>query len=516
MSAANEMSAARAMRPANSLPARADVVLDFPAIIEALEGLAPAIGASDLEHPLAGPAITGCAIDSRTIRPGDLFVALPGAHVHGARFVAAAFAAGAVLAVVARRDESLVPAAADRSRLVWVDDAALALTALGRAARRRWPELKVVAVTGSYGKTTTKEWVAAVLGSSLRVHRTPGNFNNHLGVPITLLGLTARHQAAVIEMGMNAPGEIGALAELAAPQIGVVTGIGRAHLAGLKTRAAIIAAKLELAQALGPEGLLILAAGDLELLAAARRAGPRLCLVDAGSSANATTEPTAGESVLAAKAVALDAAGCVRFRVDGLGFDGIEVVLRAPARILVTNALLALAAGAALELDRQAMVRALGAVQLPDRRLTLKRAGSVLVLDDCYNANPESMAGALATLGDLDVHRRIAVLGDMRELGSASQASHQELGERAGAVLDRLYVIGEEAATVAQAARASGMAAAQVIQARDREELIRELIRELRPGDGVLVKASRALGLEAVVDAILRSPMASPPAHKES
>jgi UDP-N-acetylmuramoyl-tripeptide--D-alanyl-D-alanine ligase len=479
------------------------VVLDYPAILEALAGLAPEIGAGVLAHPappVQGPPITGASLDSRSIRPGELFVALPGVHAHGARFVPSAFAAGAALAIVARRDASLVPAAADLSRLLWVDDALAALTALGRAARRRLPHLRVVAVTGSYGKTTTKEMVSAVLASSLRVHRTPGNFNNHLGVPITLLGLTARHQAAVVELGMNAPGEIGALAALAAPEIGVVTGIGRAHLAGLGTRQAIIAAKLELASVLGPNGLLVLPAGDSELKAAARRAGPRLITVASGDDASG-----AGAD-LAAEAVTVDAGG-VRFRLRGLGLDGIEVTLRTPARILVTNALLALAVGAALELDGSAAARALEAIRLPDRRLALKRAGSVLVLDDCYNANPESMAAALATLAELEVGRRIGVLGDMRELGAASGAAHRELGERAARVLDRLYLLGEEAATVAAAARAAGMPEAAVIEARDREDLTRQVLGDLRPGDGVLVKASRAVGLEAVVEAVLRAPV---------
>lgn len=477
-----------------------DQVLDYPAILEALAGLHPERALLVIDGSPRDPAITGASLDSRTLRPGDLFVALPGVHAHGASFVTAALAAGAALAVVARRDQGLISAGADRSRILWVDDAAAALTALGRASRLGHRHLHVVAVTGSYGKTTTKEMIAAALGSSLRVHRTPGNFNNHLGVPITLLGLTSRHQAAVVELGMNAPGEIGALAALAAPQIGVVTGIGRAHLAGLGSREAIIAAKLELTDVLGPKGLLFIPATDPDLVAAARRKGTPLRTVSAG-------RPASGETAdLLADQVHLDAgAGSVRFRVHGLGLTGLEVELATPARILVTPALFALGVGAHLGLEGAAMTRALAAVSLPDRRLALKRAGGVLILDDCYNANPESMAAALSTLAELGAGRRVAVLGDMRELGPHAESAHRELGERAAEVLDRLFVIGEHGATVARAARAAGMAAAAVTEARDRDELIRQVLSQLRSGDGLLVKASRALGLEAVVEAVLRA-----------
>ncbi len=191
-------------------PDTVEILLDRPALVAALD----ALGAEHALAAAAGPRLTGATLDSRAVKPGEIFFALPGAHVHGARFVAPALAAGAALAVVARRDRALVAAEADARRIAWVDDAEAALTALGRAARARARDLLVIAVTGSYGKTTTKDMIAAVLGSCGPVHRTPGNFNNHLGVPLTLLGLERRHHAAVVELGMNAPGEIAALAAL--------------------------------------------------------------------------------------------------------------------------------------------------------------------------------------------------------------------------------------------------------------------------------------------------------------
>jgi UDP-N-acetylmuramoyl-tripeptide--D-alanyl-D-alanine ligase len=340
--------------------------------------------------------------------------------------------------------------------------------------------------------------VAAVLEPVFPVHRTPGNFNNHLGVPVTLLGLTRRHRAAVVELGMNAPGEIAALAALAAPQVGVLTGVGRAHLAGLGSRSAIISAKLELAAALGRDGRLLLPADDPELLAAARGTGTRLLTVSlAGAAAD-----------LVAEAIRVDETG-VRFDVRGLGLDGLQVTLAVPARVLVTNALLALAAGATLAVPGPAMAAALARMKLPARRLTVRRAGPLLVLDDCYNANPESMAAALATLGALALRRRIAVLGDMRELGSFAREAHAELGARAAAIADRLYVVGDEAETVAGAAQGAGMAAGDVVVAADVPALIARLIPDLIPGDGVLVKASRALGFEAVVEALLAAPLSA-------
>ncbi len=472
--------------------AGAEILLDGDTLFATLAGL----GAKRAGHGGERLHLTGGALDSRTVRPGEIFFALPGEREHGARFVADALMAGAALAIVARDARDLVPATADRNRVVWVDDVAAALRALGLATRALAPDLTVIGVTGSYGKTTTKDMIAAVIEPAFAVHRTPGNFNNHLGVPITLLGLTPRHQVAVIELGMNAPGEIAALAALAAPRIGVVTGVGRAHLAGLGSKAAIIAAKLELAPALGRDGLLIVPADDADLLTAAGRTGVRLLIVS--TTANGGAAPAA----LVARRVTVGADG-VRFELSGLGLDGLTVELPIPARVLVTNALLALAAGATLGVGGAAMATALAQYRPPARRLRIEHAGSLLVLDDCYNANPESMAAALTTLAELAVRRRIAVLGDMRELGPETGAAHAELGTRAARMVDRLYVAGDEAETVARAARAAGMADAAVVVAADRDQLIRRLRRDLEPGDGILVKASRALGFENVVAAIL-------------
>ncbi len=280
--------------------------------------------------------------------------------------------------------------------------------------------------------------------------------------------------------------------------MGVLTGVGSAHLAGLGSRAAIVAAKLELAGALGADGCLILPADDPALITAARATGVRLLTVGTapGSAAD-----------LRATAIEVTASG-VRFVAAGRGLDGLLVELAVPARVLVTNALLALAAGQLRGAAGPAMAAALAAMRPPARRLNIVRAGELLVVDDCYNANPESMAAALATLGELAARRRIAVLGDMRELGAAAPAAHAELGARAAAVVDRLHLIGDEAETVARAAREAGLAAAAITVAADRDALGAGVLADLRAGDAILVKASRALGLEAVVAAILAAPLA--------
>jgi UDP-N-acetylmuramoyl-tripeptide--D-alanyl-D-alanine ligase len=478
-------------------------VLEAPAIAAALAGLAPAWGSGAAPRPgEPGSAIYGGAIDSRKVHPGDLFVALPGAKAHGATFAGQALAAGAALVLVARSDRELVPPAVDARRLVWVDDAVAGLTALGRAARAAHGALRVVAVTGSFGKTTTKDMTAAVLGKSFRVHATTGNLNNHLGVPLTLLGLTARHEAAVIELGMSAPGEILALATLAQPAIGILTGVGRAHMAGLGSRAAILAAKLELATALGPRGVLLVSADDPEVLAAARATGVPLLTAS-------TQRPVPPGVDLSAEAIAVSPAG-VSFRVRGRGLDGQEMQLPTPARVLVGNALLALLAGSELGVPAAEMAAAIARIALPARRLNLKRVQGRLVLDDCYNASPESMAAALSTLSELPVERRIGVLGDMRELGAQTRGAHEELGRQAAAVLDLLFVIGDEAETVAQAAIAAGMPAEQVTVVRDRAHLVASVLGTVRRGDGILVKASRALGLEVVAEALTED-TAQPP-----
>jgi UDP-N-acetylmuramoyl-tripeptide--D-alanyl-D-alanine ligase len=481
-------------------------VLTASRMAQALAALHPEWGGRGREVPAAGEpgaAVSGAAIDSRRVAPGELFVALPGEHTHGAQHVAAAHAAGAALALVARRDAALVPETVDVQRVLWVDDAESALTELARGVRDLLRDLVVVGITGSYGKTTTKEMTAAVLGASFTVHRTPGNLNNHLGVPLTLLRLERRHEVAVIELAMSAPGEIRTLAKLAVPEIGILTGVGRAHLAGFGgSKAGVIAAKLELAEVLGKNGTLILPADDPQVLAEARRMGTRLVTVSAANP------PAVGADLIAEGAVV--EADRVHFKVRGLRLDRLEVTLPTPARILITNALLALAAGARLGIPGPAMAAALARMAFPARRLTIHRQGGLLVLDDCYNANPESMAAALATLAELRVERRIGVLGDMRELGPGTRAAHEELGTQAAQVVDQLYVIGDEAPAVAEAAIAAGMPAAAVTVAGDRAELARMVRDAARPGDGILVKASRALGLEAVVESLIADPGSDP------
>jgi UDP-N-acetylmuramoyl-tripeptide--D-alanyl-D-alanine ligase len=487
--------------PRQAEPNRAEhpPVLTAPAIAVALAELHPEWGGRGMpgtEEP--GGAIYGATIDSRTLRPGDLFVALPGEQTHGASHAAAAIAAGAALVLMASRDRTLLAPEVDLRRVLFVDDALQGLTALGQAARALHPQLDVVCVTGSFGKTTTKDMVAAVLGTTRRVYATRGNLNNHLGVPLTLLGLTGEHQAAVIELGMSAPGEIAALATLARPRIGVLVGVGRAHLAGLGSRAAILHAKLELATALGAQGTLVLPADDSTVLNAARLTGTRLLTVSVAPE----RLPAATQPDLAAEAIAISPAG-VTFRVRGRGLDGLEVALPTPARVLVGNALLSLLVGSELGIAGPAMARGLAHMNFPARRLTLRRAGEILILDDCYNANPESMTAALQTLAELRVGRRLGVLGDMRELGTATRGAHEELGRQAGHVLDHLFAIGEEAVVVAEAAVAAGMPPSAVTVVQDRVALARAVVARARPGDLVLVKASRALGLEVVVEALL-------------
>jgi UDP-N-acetylmuramoyl-tripeptide--D-alanyl-D-alanine ligase len=511
-SSAARTQASRTTGRSDAAPDGRGLVITAQRMAAVLSALHPEWGGRGRETPGAGEPgamMSGAVIDSRLVAPGELFVALPGEHTHGAKHVAAAHEAGAALALVARGDAELVPEGADLQRILWVDDVQAALTELARTVRDLLRDLVVVGITGSYGKTTTKEMAAAVLGASFAVHRTAGNLNNHLGVPLTLLRLERRHEVAVVELAMSAPGEIRTLAKLAMPEVGILTGVGRAHLAGFGgSRAGIIAAKLELAEVLGKNGTLILRADDPQVLAEARRMGTRLVTVS-------TANPPAVGADLVAENIVLEA-DRVRFRVRGLRLDRLEVTLPTPARILVANALLALAAGARLGVPGPAMAQALSRMTFPARRLAIHRPGGLLVLDDCYNANPESMAAALTTLADLSVERRIAVLGDMRELGSGSQLAHEELGTRAAQVASRLFVIGGEAATVAEAAIAAGMPAANVTVARDLPDLVAKVRETVRPGDGILVKASRAIGLEAVVESLLSSDLASSASNSRS
>ncbi len=425
----------------------------------------------------------GFSTDSRRSRPGEAFVALAGPRFDGNEFVAAAIARGAAAAIVSR-DVAPTP---DGAAWIRVGDGLRALGDLAAVRRREFP-VRVVGITGSNGKTTTKEMIAAVLAASGRkVARSAGTENNLVGLPQTLLRLEGDEDFAVLEMGMNHAGEIWRLAEIARPDVGVITNVGAAHLEGLGSLANVAAAKEELALALRPGATLVVNGADPRLRAIAERfPGPKILTGGAGAIRAVAVEPSAE-----GQRVEIDVEGS-RVRVD----------LRARGAHNVHNALLAAATGRAFGLGVDAIAAGLAAFRTPAMRLELVRLpNGARILNDAYNANPASMEAALAALAAEPGARRIAVLGDMWELGAEEARCHREVGAAAARQgVDWLVAVGRNAEEVVVGALGGGLTTARVDRCASADEAAELLAQRLRGEDIVLVKGSRGAKMEAVVE----------------
>ena len=424
--------------------------------------------------------ITQICTDSRQITPGCLFVALQGERFDGHDFVPAALEKGAAAAVVHH------PVDAPRERLIQVDDTQRALLRMAACYRDRFPALRVAAVTGSVGKTTTKEMMACVLSSGWKTLKTEGNMNNEIGMPKTLLQLDGSHEAAVIEMGMTGFGEIRDLTLAAKPCLGIITTIGVSHLERLGSRENILKAKLEVCEGMA-DGAPLLLNGDNDLLS--RVTDDRLRVILFGIQNPAC------------------AIRCTGWREEGdstrltIAWEGGEypVLLPALGRHNVTNALAAFGAGVALGLEPAACAAALSRYRPAGMRQRLIRKEGVLVMEDCYNASPDSMRAALETLGSYPCQgQRIAVLSDMLELGAVEEEGHLEAGALAAQKADRLLCWGPLARLYVQGARQAGMGdRAQWFPTK--EDLARAVADTVGPGDLCWFKASRGMALEEVI-----------------
>jgi len=426
--------------------------------------------------------INKVSTDSRTIKPGELFVALRGENFEGHDFVEAAAKAAATGALVDLNWAGSVP---NNFVLLRATDTLQAYQTLA-ANYRRSLALKVLAITGSNGKTSTKDFAAAVLGRRFRVTKTEANFNNHVGLPRTILEATSEDEVAVWEIGMNHPGEIAALSKIAAPDAAIITNIGVAHIEFMGSREAIAIEKGALAEAVEPHGTLILNADDPFSEGIAARTRGRVVFAGTTDGALRTIE--------------------IRQSADGAEFTIVEGAHRCRAQLpvagshMVQNALLAVAAGRAFGLSLEECAAGLAAAPLTKARLQIKEIGGLQFLDDSYNANPDSMKAALRTLVELDAEgKRIAVLGEMRELGAESQRGHREVGETAATLgVNQLITIGDAAELIAEAARTAGLN--KVSSAGSTGEAARLLGEIAEPGDLVLIKGSRAARTEEVIE----------------
>jgi UDP-N-acetylmuramoyl-tripeptide--D-alanyl-D-alanine ligase len=431
--------------------------------------------------------------DLGRIGRGDLFVALPGERIDGHDLVPVAALKGAGAALVAERWAARVEELA--LPLVAVDDPASALQELA-AARRRALRALVVGVTGSVGKTTTKEAIAAVLARRFRVYRNPGNRNNEIGLPLALLEVDDAAEVAVLELGgAHAPGEIELLARIAQPAVAVVTNVFGVHLERMGSLDAIARTKGDLVAALPQDGTAVLHGDDERVAAMAARTRARVVTYGSGAASD----------VRAVDVRLRGLHGC-SFTVE---LDGRRTAAEVPlvGGHAVEVALAALAVGNVLGLAVEDMLPALAdpAIQLHLRRL--RGVGGSLLLDDSYNASPPSMRSALNLLASARDRRRIAVLGDMRELGESAEREHRAVGRQAAACADLVVTYGELARAIADEARRTGSGSLTVVSfaENERAELVALLRAELREGDVALIKGSRSLRLDEVSDALTRS-----------
>lgn len=441
--------------------------------------------------------VNGVATDSRTVEPGALFVAFVGEHVDGHRYLEDAVASGArALLITCGSDgiDSVLESASRRDvAIVRVSDALAAVQSLARHHRERL-FCPVIGVTGSTGKTTTKEFVTSVLGTRRKVVATRGNRNNELGVPLTVMDARADTDVLVVEMAMRGRGQIAELCHIARPTIGLVTNIGMSHIELLGSQEAIVSAKAELVGAIPEEGVVFLNGDDAfsETLALSSRAPVVRYGLGEGCDVRAVEIELDGESRASFKILSADVS--------------VPVSLAVPGRHNVYNALAAAAIAMHLGLEPDDIALGLAKASAGEMRMqSFTSACGIHVINDAYNANPTSMRAAIETLAGMSTaERRIAVLGDMAELGSLTELAHFRIGEEVAVLpIDVLVTVGERASRIADGARARGMDPRTIRPCATADEASEVLDDLLEPDDVVLVKGSRVMGLERVVEGIV-------------
>ena len=449
----------------------------------------------------AEQVITQAVIDSRNAIPGCLFVALPGERVDGHDYIAQAFEQGANFALVEKDlsaqfsqiDLRSMPFNQDLDEVEFpacllVEDS---LTALQQVARfwRAKLDVEVIGITGSVGKSTTKEMVAEILSHRYSTLKNEGNYNNEIGLPMTILGLSEGHERAVLEMGFYVPGEIKFLCEIAKPRIGVVTNIGTVHAERAGSQEIIAQGKAELVESLPEDGVAILNYDDPFVRKMAERTKARVLFYGLSPEADLWAD-----------------------QVEGLGLEGIRfrlhyrnetLHLRVPmlGQHSVHTALRAAAVGLADNLEWEEIISGLRFGHMQLRLVAVRSRSGALLLDDTYNASPQSTLAALNLLGELD-GRKIAVLGDMLELGQYEQQGHEMVGIRAAEIAELLITVGQRGRMIARAAWEAGLSSERISETESTQEAIRVLEAVLEPDDVVLIKGSRGMRMDAIVTAL--------------
>ena len=424
----------------------------------------------------------GYSIDSRTVGPGQLFFAVKGERLDGHDFVEQSLEKGAAAAVVRKDQLSRYPG---KTRLLAVDDTLVALQTLATAVRKLWGK-PLIAVTGSAGKTTTKEAIAHVLSTRFRVLKSEGNFNNHFGLPLMLLKLEPEYDVAVIEMGMSHAGEIRALAKIAQPEIGVVTNVAPVHLEFFDSLAGIARAKYELIESLPTGATAVLNADDEYVSQFGRDFKGKVVMYGTRATADVRAE----------KILSKGTEGAEFDVVIGGVRDHVELPLVGEHNVL--NALAAVAVGLERGLKPSEAVGALATLAPADKRGQVLQVGNITVINDCYNSNPKALEAMVDALASMAATRRIVVAGEMLELGPAGEEMHRQAGQHiAEKRIDVLLGVRGLAQTMVEGARQAGVAAEFVAASEDAGEW---LAREARGGDVVLLKGSRGVKLEKALE----------------
>lgn len=448
------------------------------------------------------PAVVSVVMDSREVVSGSVFVAYKGENVDGHDYVTQAFANGAIAALVER------PLSADfqtvdlrnaddelsfdftRPICLLVDDAITALQTAAKAWRNRF-DVEVIGITGSVGKTSTKELTHAVLSQKYRTFKSPGNRNSILGLPMALFGLREHHEKAVLEMAMYVPGEIKTLCTMSSPQVGLVTLIGAVHMERAGSMEAIVAAKQELVEALPADGVAILNKDDERVMGMADHTHARIFTYGLDPTADVWAD-----------------------NIQSMGLDGIRFTLHHKHEAMTVNvpllgrhsvhtSLRAAAVGLVEGLSWDQIVRGLQATAVQLKLVTVPGPKNSTIIDDTYNANPESMMAALNLLADLQ-GRHIAVLGDMLELGPVEEQSHRLIGRRAADVAQRLITVGRRAEWIAEEAIKVGMPENHVIKVKDSETAVPILESIIAERDMILVKGSLGMQMDKIINAVGR------------
>lgn len=467
-------------------------MLTLADVLEALSGVRPA---------RAAQIITEATVDSRQAIPGSLFVAMPGEHVDGHKYVEAAFQRGAILALIEKELPGQMPVVDLRGDFDAEAVAALegpfclrvanTLQALQQVAGfwRKKLKVRVIGITGSVGKSTTKELIAEVLGQRYRTLKNPGNLNNEIGLPLTLLSLSEGHERAVLEMGLYVPGEIQTLCQLALPQVGVITNIGTVHAERAGSVEAIARGKTELVQSLPPEGWAVLNYDDLLVREMAEKTRAHVFYYGLDPQADLWAD-----------------------NIDGLGLDGIRFELHYGGEVLhlhvpmigrhsVQTVLRAAAVGLVEGLNWQEIIEGLHSSTTQLRLVAMRTQSGALILDDTYNASPDSTLAALTLLGELEGYR-LAVLGDMLELGQYEQQGHEMVGARVADIVDELVTVGERARIIARAARQAGLQKKAITEFADASAVAEFLQQRLTARHVVLIKGSRGVRMDRIVTAL--------------